>query len=207
MTAAQRERAALVETMRTVGPDAPTLCGDWTTRDLAAHLVVREGRLDTTPGIAVPFLAGYTAKVQRQVTQSTDWDELLDKIASGPPLYSPFKILDPVANMGEMYIHHEDVRRAQTGWEPRQLDDATVKALGRGLPLMARLTLAKAPARVSLRTPDGKTLVTVGRGPELTVTGEPQELLLFISGRDAVRLEFDGDEALVEAVRVSRRGL
>jgi uncharacterized protein (TIGR03085 family) len=207
MTAAQRERAALVETMRTVGPDAPTLCGDWTTRDLAAHLVVREGRLDTTPGIAVPFLAGYTEKVRGQVAQSTDWDALLDKIASGPPLYSPFKILDPVANTGEMFIHHEDVRRAQTGWEPRSLDDAMVKALGRGFPIMARLTLAKAPARVSLRTPDGKTLATAGRGPELTVTGEPQELLLFISGRDAVRLDFDGDEALVDAVRASRRGL
>jgi uncharacterized protein (TIGR03085 family) len=207
MTAAQRERAALAETMRTVGPDAPTLCGDWTTRDLAAHLVVRERRLDATAGVAVPFLAGYTAKVQRQVTDSTDWDELLDKVASGPPLYSPFKLFDPVANLGEMYIHHEDVRRAQTDWEPRQLDDAMVKALGRGLPLMARLTLAKAPARVSLRTPDGKTLATVGRGPELTVTGEPQELLLFISGRDAVRLQFDGDEALVDAVRTSRRGL
>jgi hypothetical protein len=185
MTAAQPERAALVETMRTVGPDAPTLCGDWTTRDLAAHLVVRERRLDATAGVAVPFLAGYTAKVQRQVTDSTDWDDLLDKVASGPPLYSPFKLFDPVANLG----------------------DAMVKALGRGLPLMARLTLAKAPARVSLRTPDGKTLATVGRGPELTVTGEPQELLLFISGRDAVRLEFDGDEALVDAVRTSRRGL
>jgi uncharacterized protein (TIGR03085 family) len=207
MTAAQRERAALVETMRTVGPDAPTLCGDWTTRDLAAHLVVREGRLDATAGVAVPFLASYTAKVQRQVTESTEWDELLDKIASGPPLYSPFKILDPVANLGEMFIHHEDVRRAQSDWEPRQLDDAMAKALGRGFPLMARLTLAKAPARVALRTPDGKTLATVGRGPELTVTGEPQELLLFISGRDIVRLEFDGDPALVEAVRASRRGL
>jgi uncharacterized protein (TIGR03085 family) len=207
MTAAQRERAALVETMRTAGPDAPTLCGQWTTRDLAAHLVVREGRLDTTPGIAVPFLAGYTEKVRSQVAQSTDWDELLDKIASGPPLYSPFKILDPVANTGEMFIHHEDVRRAQAGWEPRSLDDATVTALGRGLPIMARLTLAKAPARVSLRTPDGKTLATVGRGPELTATGQPQEVLLFISGRDAVRLEFDGDAALVDAVRASRRGL
>ena len=207
MTTAQRERAALVETMRTVGPDAPTLCGDWTTRDLAAHLVVREGRLDTTPGIAVPFLAGYTEKVRSQVAQSTDWDALLEKIASGPPLYSPFKILDPVANMGEMFIHHEDVRRAQTSWEPRPLDDATVKALGRGLPIMASLTLAKAPARVSLRTPQGKDLVTLGRGRELTVTGEPQELLLFISGRDAVRLEFDGDAALVEGVRASRRGL
>jgi len=207
MTTARRERAALVETMRSVGPDAPTLCGDWTTRDLAAHLVVRERRLDATPGIAVPFLAGYTDKVQRQVAASAEWDELLDKIASGPPIFSPFKILDPVANMGEMFIHHEDVRRAQTGWEPRPLDDATVKALGRGLPIMARLTLAKAPARVSLRMPDGKTLATVGRGSELTVTGEPQEVLLFISGRDAVRLEFDGDAALVDAVRASRRGL
>jgi uncharacterized protein (TIGR03085 family) len=207
MTAAQRERAALVDTMRTVGPDAPTLCGKWTTRDLAAHLVVREGRLDATAGVVIPFLAGYTEKVQRQVTQSTDWDELLDKIASGPPLYSPFKILDPVANMGEMFIHHEDVRRAQTGWEPRPLDDATVKALGRGLPIMARLTLAKAPARVSLRTPQGKEVVTLGRGPELTVTGEPQELLLFISGRDEARLTFGGEPETVDAVRVARRGL
>jgi uncharacterized protein (TIGR03085 family) len=206
MTAAQRERAALVETMRTVGPDAPTLCGDWTTRDLAAHLVVREGRPDTTPGIAIPFLAGYTEKVRRQAAQD-DWDKLLSKIASGPPLYSPFKLVDPVANMGEMFIHHEDVRRAQSGWEPRQLDDATVKALGRGLPIMARLTLAKAPARVTLRTPQGKDLVSLGRGPQLTVTGELQEHLLFISGRDAVRLEFDGDAPLVEAVRASRRGL
>jgi uncharacterized protein (TIGR03085 family) len=207
MTAAQRERAALVETMRTVGPDAPTLCGDWTTRDLAAHLVVRERRLDATAGVAVPFLAGYTAKVQRQVTQSTDWDELLDKISSGPPLYSPFKIFDPVANMGEMFIHHEDVRRAKAGWEPRPLDDATVRALGRGLPIMARLTLAKAPARITLRTPQGKDLVTLGRGPELTITGDPQELLLFISGRDAVRLTFDGEPETVDAVRANRRGL
>ena len=207
MTAAQRERAALVETMRTVGPEAPTLCGDWTTRDVTAHLVVREGRLDTTPGIAVPFLAGYTEKVRRQAAESTDWEVLLDKVASGPPLYSPFKIFDPVANMGEMFIHHEDVRRAQAGWEPRPLDDATVRALGRGLPIMARLTLAKAPARVTVRTPQGKDLVTVGRGPELTISGEPQELLLFISGRDAVRLTFDGDAALVDGVRASRRGL
>jgi len=206
MTAAQRERAALVETMRAVGPDAPTLCGDWTTRDLAAHLVVREGRLDATAGVAVPFLAGYTEKVQRQVTQSTGWEELLDKIASGPPLYSPFKLLDPVANMGEMFIHHEDVRRAQPGWEPRRLDGGTVKALGRGLPLMARLTLAKAPARVSFRTPDGKTLATVGRGADLTVTGEPEEVLLFISGRDEVRLTFSDAQA-VQAVRAARRGL
>lgn len=207
MTAAQRERAALVATMRSVGPDAPTLCGDWTTRDLAAHLVVRERRLDATAGVMVPFLAGYTEKVQRQVTEANDWEQLLDQVASGPPLYSPFKLLDPVANMGEMFIHHEDVRRAQSGWEPRPLDDSTVKALGRGLPIMARLTLAKSPAKVSLRTPQGTQIATVGRGPGLTITGEPAELLLFVSGRDAVRLDFDGEPALVDGVRAARRGL
>lgn len=207
MTAAQRERAALVETMREVGPEAPTLCGDWTTRDLAAHLVVRERRLDATPGIAIPALAGYTEKVQRRTAEGTEWSVLLDKVASGPPLLSPFKLLDPVANMGEMFIHHEDVRRAQPGWEPRPLDDATVSALARPLPVMARLTLAKAPARLSLRTPQGKVLATVGNGPAVTILGEPQELLLFISGRDEVRVEFDGDAQVIEAVRTNRRGL
>ncbi|OBB35416.1 TIGR03085 family metal-binding protein [Mycobacterium sp. 852002-51961_SCH5331710] len=206
-TAAQRERAALVETMREVGPDAPTLCGDWTTRDLAAHLVVRERRLDATPGIMVPALAGYTDRVQRQTAQGSEWEALLDKVASGPPLYSPFKLLDPVANMGEMYIHHEDVRRAQSGWEPRPLDDATVTALTRSLPLMARMTLAKAPARMTLKTPQGKSLAPVGKGEPLTVIGEAQELLLFVSGRDEVRVEFEGDAAVVDAVRKNRRGL
>ena len=206
MTAAQRERAALVETMRTVGPNAPTLCGDWSARDLAAHLVVREGRLDATAGVAVPFLAGYTAKVQRQVTETTSWDELLAKVASGPPIYSPFKLLDPIANLGEMFIHHEDVRRAQSSWEPRQLDETMVKALGRGLPLMARLSLGKSPARVVLRTPDGKTVAAAGRGPELIVTGELEELLLFLSGRDEVRLTFSDAQA-AQAVRAARRGL
>ena len=207
MTAAQRERAALVETMRAVGPDAPTLCGDWTTRELAAHLVIREGRLDATPGIAIPFLAGYTDKVQRQVAQTSEWDDLLDKIASGPPLLSPFKLVDAFANMGEMFIHHEDVRRAQSTWEPRTLDDATTRELSRPLPVMARLTLRAAPAKVSLRTPHGKTILTVGRGPALTVTGEPTELLLYISGRDAVRLTFEGDAETVAAVGAARRGL
>jgi uncharacterized protein (TIGR03085 family) len=206
MTAAQRERHALVETMRAIGPDAPTLCGEWTTRDLAAHLVVRERRLDATPGITIPALAGYTATVQRHVVNSTDWDELLNKVASGPPLYSPFKLFDTVANMDEMFIHHEDVRRAQTGWEPQQLDDSTERALARALPFMARLTLGRAPARVSLRTPAGKTLAVVGRGQELVVTGEVGELTLFVAGRDEAQLTFSDAQA-VQAVRESRRRL
>lgn len=94
MSVAQRERAALVATMRSVGPDAPTLCDGWTTRDLAAHLVIREYRVDAAPGILIPLLAGHTAKVQDEVARNTEWNALL-------------------ANVAEMFIHHEDVRRAQ----------------------------------------------------------------------------------------------
>ena len=206
MSAAQRERAALVETMREVGPDAPTLCEGWTTRDLAAHLVVRERRPDAAPGILVPALASYTDKVQNQVAGSTEWAELLDKIASGPPTLSPFKLLDPLVNLNEMFIHHEDVRRAQPGWQPRVLDPATAKALSRPLGVMARMTMAKVPARVALRTQDGKTVATVGSGPAVTVTGPPEELLLFSVGREA-RVQFSGPDDAVQAVRSARRGL
>ncbi|MBB5162026.1 TIGR03085 family metal-binding protein [Mycobacterium sp. AZCC_0083] len=207
MSVAQQERALLVTTMREVGPEHPTLCGDWTTRDLAAHLVVREGRLDTAPGILIPALADYTARVQNQVASETDWDALLDKIASGPPTLSPFKLLDAVVNVAEMFIHHEDVRRAVSGWEPRELVAGTTAALARQVPLMARMALSKVPAHLSLRTPEGKTLATVGRGPTVVVTGEPGELLMFVSGRDEARVTFTGDDDAVRAVHDGRSGL
>ncbi|OMC43635.1 TIGR03085 family protein [Mycolicibacterium fortuitum] len=207
MTVARRERAALVESMRAAGPDAPTLCEGWTARDLAAHLVVRERRLDAAPGILVPQLAGYTERVQQKVTESTEWGDLVDQIEAGPPLYSPFKLLDPLVNVAEMFIHNEDVRRAQPNWEPRDLDDATVAALSRGIGAMARMSMGKSPARVALTTPAGKTLTTVGSGPEVTVTGEPGELLLFAAGREPARVTFSGDDAAVAALRAAHRGL
>ena len=202
---AQRERAALVDSLRDAGPEAPTLCEGWKTRDLAAHLVIREYRLDTAPGILIPFFAGHTAKVQDEVAQ-TNWNELVDKVASGPPAYSPFKLLDPIVNVGEMFIHHEDVRRAQPGWEPRELEPALANMLRRTLPLMARMTLGKVPARLALRTPEGKTVLTAGRGSAVTVTGAPEELLLFAVGREA-HVEFSGDPAAVQAVRDAPKGL
>lgn len=206
MSIAQRERAALVDTLRSVGPDAPTLCEGWNTRDLAAHLVIRESRVDAAPGILIPFFAGHTAKVQNNVAGRTEWNALVDKLASGPPLYSPFKLLDPVANVAEMFIHHEDVRRAQPDWRPRVLEPALVKVLRRTLPLMGRMTLAKTPGRVALRTAAGKTLLTTGRGAAVTVTGAPEELLLFSVGRRA-EVEFDGDAAAVQAVRDAPKGI
>lgn len=193
--------------MRAVGPDAPTLCGDWTVRDLAAHLVLRERRPDAAAGIMIPSLAGYTARTQQRLTDTTDWRDLLDMVASGPPLYSPFKLLDPLLNTTEMFIHHEDVRRAAPEWQPRSLDSDLVSALHRQVRLAVRLSLGRSPARVILLDTDGTTLASVGKGPQCAIRGAAPELLLFLSGRDAVQIEFEGDDDTLEQVREARRAL
>jgi uncharacterized protein (TIGR03085 family) len=210
MSIVQRERAALVEILRAVGPDAPTLCEGWTTRDLTAHLVVRERRPDALPGLLFGPLAAYTARVQNQLATSTNWEDLVELFASGPPARSPFKILDPVASIHEMFVHHEDLRRAQTGWQPRELDASTTAAVRRRIPMVSRVGLSKSmaalPARLTLRTPDGQTVVAVGSDPQVTVTGEPLELLLFAFGRNAVRVDFTGDDDVIAAVLAASRG-
>ena len=206
MSVAQRERAALVAALRDVGPDAPTLCDGWDTRDLAAHLMVREYRVDAAPGILIPRFAAHTARVQEDVAEHTKWDDLVNKVAAGPPLYSPLKLVDSVANVAEMFIHHEDIRRAQPNWQPRTLDSDLTGRLRRTLSMMARLTLSKMPARVQLRTPDGETVLIAGRGPAVTVTGPPEELLLFSTGRLA-RVDYSGDPEVVQSVQDAPKGL
>jgi uncharacterized protein (TIGR03085 family) len=207
VTAAARERAALVRTLRDVGPKAPTLCADWATTDLVAHLILRERRPDAALGIMFAPLGGYTARMQRRITASTKWSDLLGMLAAGPPLYSPFKLLDPLVNTAELYIHHEDVRRAAAGWTPRELDAGLAAALRRMVPLMSWMSLAGAPGRVTLRDPDGATLAAFGHGPQVVIAGTPPELLLYLSGRDATRIEFVGDPDSIAAVGTSRRGL
>ncbi len=205
MTAARTERAALVETLRTCGPDAPTLCEGWTTRDITAHMVIREVRLDAAPGILLAPLAGHTERVQNSYAKR-EWADLVDLLASGPPWYSPLRPLDRFVNAAEMFVHHEDVRRAVPGWTVRRpLDPDLTAALRRPLPMIAKRSLRSAPAQVELCTPDGSSVATVGSGPAVVITGEPSELLLFVFGRDEVDCEFTGSDSAVSAVKASDR--
>jgi uncharacterized protein (TIGR03085 family) len=198
-TAARRERAALVVLVTATGPEAPTLCGDWTTRDLLAHLVLRETRLDAAPGIAVPPFAGWTSRVQAGIA-ARDWSTLVADLRDGPPWWSPFRLLDPLVNGAELFVHHEDVRRAQPGWEPRLLPAAQQDALWKQARLVARLGYRHSPVGVVLRRTSGATS-TARRGPRpVTLVGEPAELLLHAFGRDEVRIDGRGDAADVAAV-------
>lgn len=208
MSLAREERHALVDTLADVGPDAPTLCGDWTTRDLAAHLVLRERRLDAAPGILLPPLAGHTARVQAALARRP-YPELLDAVRTGPPVWSPLWLFDAQANLGEMFVHHEDVRRAGSGWEPRDLGprwDAALWSIGRK---MARMAFRKAPCTVVVDAGQGRRVVPrrAAGTDQVTVSGTPAELTLYAFGRDAVRVAVDGPAREVAAVRALDRGV
>lgn len=211
MSVARTERAALVTTLRAVGPDAPTLCEGWTTRDLTAHMVVREHRLDAAPGILVPFLADYTAKVQNRVAAETDWDALVDKLAAGPPLYSPLKLLDPVANVTEMFVHHEDVRRGGGDNEPRpesDIGDLEERLWGNLRRAHILMTRSIKGVRVVLETP-GLEPIRAGKGDEaVTISGRPGEVVLFLLGRRAAaQVDISGSDAAQAALSRANLGI
>jgi len=202
MGVAADERRALCEEFERLGPDVPTLCGGWQSRDLAAHLALRDRRLDAAPGIMIKAFAGYTRKVQGEFA-AKPWAELVELVRTGPPGWSPFAIpsLGELVNGPEYFVHHEDLRRGQPGWEPRPPDptrDATAwSAVGR----VGRLAYRRSPVGVVLRRPDG-TEVTAKRGPTaVAVIGEPGELLLHAFGRTEVRVSYEGDQQAIGIVQ------
>jgi len=206
-TLAASERRELCDLMEQVGPDAPTLCPGWTTRDLAAHLIVREGRPDGAAGILLPPLARYTARVQRD-TATRPWPELVDKVRGGPPWWSLIR-LPPIGttfNAMEFFVHHEDVRRARSGWEPRPADPRRATALWAVLTRAARLCYRNAPVGVVLRGPDGAECRARRGARTVTVVGSPEELTLHAYGRDETLVDLDGDQADIASLQGSPRG-
>ncbi len=132
---ARSERAALADLLDDLGPDAPTIDDGWATRDLTAHLVVRERRPLAMPGIAVPALAWLTEREMTAMCRRP-YGEVVQLVRSGPPRWNPLALvpaLDEVVNGSEFFVHHEDVRRAQDGWQPRALSEEQQAALWSGL--------------------------------------------------------------------------
>jgi len=209
VTYAQEERAALADLLAETGPEGPTLCEGWQTRDLAAHLVLRERRPDAAAGVMGGPLAGYTARVQRQYLDKYSYPELIALFKSGPPALSAFAIpgADEAANTVEYFVHHEDVRRAAEGWTERPLDAGLTEALWKRLK-GARLFLRSAPTGVVLaREDDGKLdlIVAKAAAPSVTVTGSPAELTLWSMGRvSAAHVTLDGPDEAVAKLKAWR---
>ena len=200
---AQGERAALCDLLVELGPEATTLCEGWSTADMAAHLVVRERRPDSGPGLVLTALAHYTDRVRTSARDSAPFTDLIARVRSGPPmLLRPF---DEAVNTVEFFIHVEDIRRAQEGWEPRSLSPELADALWKRVG--ARGMAKKVPATIEVSAP-GRTTKVSGSGPRLVVEGDPGELIMFGAGRQsAARVNVTGDADLVTQLRTASLGV
>jgi uncharacterized protein (TIGR03085 family) len=208
VNAARLDRAALCDLLLHLGPDAPTLCTGWTTRDLAAHLVIRERRPDAAAGIALKPLASHGDRV-RAATAERPFPDLVAALRTPPAWsFSAIGALDRTLNTLEFFVHLEDVRRAQPGWQPRELSQDHERALWRWVPGSGRLALRRLRVGVHLEAP-GYGEAQIGAEPaRVRLIGAPGELALFVTGRQRVaRVQLTGPAELTAQLRTARLGV
>jgi uncharacterized protein (TIGR03085 family) len=206
---ARTERAALCDLALELGPDAPTLSGDWTVKDLVVHLILRESS-PAAVGIVVPQLGGLTDRASRRLARR-DLAELVRRLRQGPPLYSPFAIpaVDRMANLLEYFVHHEDIRRAQDGWEPRELPTRAQDALWKAIRVAGKGLVRSAKVGVALERSDTQERwVLKESAAPVVVRGLPAELVMFTYGRQAqAQVELEGADADVAALTGADLGI
>jgi uncharacterized protein (TIGR03085 family) len=208
---ARAERSALCDLLAEVGPDQPTLCTGWTTRDLAAHVIARERRPDAAIGNLIPPLRGHTDAVRERLASQHSYAELIEMVRR-PPAFSLSgpAFTDKAVNTAEFFIHHEDVRRGVTGWQSRVLSADLERALYGQLKLVGRLRLRKFQGRIKINIRGYAQPIVTGAtaGPEVEVTGDVGELTLFMSGRqEATQVEITGPEDLANRLRAANLGI
>ncbi|MDG4788716.1 TIGR03085 family metal-binding protein [Micromonospora sp. WMMD1102] len=205
---ADTERQSLADLLLTVGPDAPTIIPEWAARDLAAHLVTRERRPDAAAGLLLPPLRRHGERVQAAVA-ARPYPDLVDQIRR-PPRWSPLALppLHELVNLLEYFVHHEDLRRGRSDWQPRQLPAGEQAALFKRVPTMARLALRRFPAALLIQAPEHGEATAGAGGEQLRMVGSPGELIMFLFGRQRVaRVQLVGPPALTERLRSAKLGI
>lgn len=196
------ERAALADALEEAGPGAPTLCAGWASEHLAAHVVLRETAPLLAAGAVVPALADRTERAVQALgdrsTTPTGWADLIGRVRRGPGRWHPLELLGDAAQLVELFVHTEDVRRG--GPDPhtvpvRPRADAHTDALWRGLTRMAGVLYKDTGLTVGLEEPGGRRHRTRSRGPAVVVRGDVGDLLLHAFGRStASRVTVEGTE-------------
>ena len=207
---ARRERHALCDLALALGPDAPTLCGGWTSRDLVAHLLVRENSLIGAAGITLLPDGRASPSGRWRRAARKPFPEMVAKLHD--PGITPYRLpgVERLTNTLEYLVHHEDLRRAQPGWSPRDLPAADEDELWKLLPGLRQAGHPQG-RRPDRRTP-GRT------GPARTATAAPRrrpgrghrapsELVLFFFGRAQLHdVTFDGPPEAVARLREADLG-
>jgi len=178
-------------------------------RDLLAHLVVRDSDPVGGPGIVLPPLAFLTERRMRSIARA-DFAHLVERVRR-PAVWAPARLpqLDRALNTLEFFVHHEDIRRAQPGWAPRELTVGEQKQLWKAIGYAGRGLVRSTGVPVAIRWEETGVETTLRRGERpVMVTGDPGEITLFLFGRDQVSaLAFDGPPPHVTKLRHAGLGI
>ena len=201
MTFSSAQRSQLAKLLLDLGPDAPTLCEGWATKDLAAHLWIRENRVDAAGGMFISKLEPRLEQLTNE-TLERDYEEVVNQWASGPPRV--IKLIDSQMNTTEHFIHHEDVRRANGRTDPQPLSQVAEKQLFSSLKMLAPMLLKKSSSPVVLFPRGFDRIVAADKkgvarnGSDVVrVSRDVGELVLWAYGRDVVNLTIAGDESKI----------
>ncbi|GAY17857.1 TIGR03085 family metal-binding protein [Mycobacterium sp. shizuoka-1] len=207
-----RERAALCDLFDSLGPNAPTLLDGWTTRTLAAHLLLRERDPLAAPGLVLPGPgARFAERRTVAMAQRHEFSWLVSRLRSGPPVgFFRLGWVRSFPSLNEFFVHHEDVRRAN-GHGPRDdlspdLETALWHNVRRGARYLSRRLGATGLDVVWPATGQRIAIRTGEHTAELN--GAPGELLLYLFGRQAAAaVAVHGEPAAVASVRSTRFGM
>ena len=180
------ERSALIDDLAELTDDQwtrPSLCGDWTVHDVAAHLITNA---KTTRLGIVRAMVRARFDFDRQNDQGVERErggtpaETLERLrevatrTSTPPAPLDSRLVEEV-------VHGEDIRRP-LGIKRAYPSEAVVRSLRYQARTPVSLGGAKQRiAAIRLRATDAD--VSIGAGPE--VSGPALSLLMVISGRKA----------------------
>ena len=200
------ERRAFAETLEAVDPEAPTLAGSWTAADIAAHVVSldRLGGVPTFLGrtlvsrwaIRLNDVAGRFSETSIKAMRRRGFGWAIERLRSAPP---GLLVRPSVAAVGlfEVFVHHEDVRRASGPPATRGAPDGLPAAI----PWLLRYHRALLP-NVMLLVRGAETEFSFGEGPEVVLEGDPAEVVLWLAGRGEVAdVRLSGDENAVMRLR------
>ena len=190
---ARRERQEFADLLDTLSPQqwqTPTLCGDWTVRDVVAHTIAYLGQTRLQLTTAMVTARGQVDRLNESAHQANKGltpDELRTMMRSGADPSGAGALYGCRVALIECLIHQQDIRRPLG--MPRTIS---------GDALLASLAFARtSPVIGGARRTRGLRLVandldwSAGRGAEIHGPGEA--LLLAMAGRvEAVADELHG---------------
>jgi uncharacterized protein (TIGR03083 family) len=190
MSMARDERAELADFLATLAPQdwaAPSLCTEWTVKDVVAHVISYEelGPL----GLVRRFAKG---RIVRANQVGVDEFTTLDSQQLLEFLRTHLQPRGLTAGFGGMIalvdgtIHHQDIRRSLG--RPRVIPAARLERVLRLMPGNPRLGAGRRIRGLRLHATD--VVWAHGHGPE--VTGPGEALLMAMGGRPVALADLDG---------------